>query len=98
MECFVLFFLYVLHIVCVTFSFLAICQRWRYSQLPALPCAHVLQTLIPTLEHLSDPQGKPHRVFIPMFAAIRSQKETCSQYPDAIQRTDMPNVSGMRVK
>lgn len=58
--------------VCVTFSFLAISQRWRDGQFPALSFAHVLQTLIPTSECFSDPKSEPYWILIPIFAAVKS--------------------------
>lgn len=53
----------------VTFSFFSIRQYWRNCQFPALSCAHVLQTLIPTLHRLLDPKSEPYWIFISIFAA-----------------------------
>lgn len=52
-----------------TFALFAICESWRDGQFPLLPCTHALKTLVPTLDHLTDPQRKPHRVFVSMMAA-----------------------------
>lgn len=61
--------------VSVTFSFLSIAQRWRDGQFPALSCAHVLQTHIPTLQYFLNPKSEPYRIFISIFTAAQSHKD-----------------------
>lgn len=58
----------------VTFSFFSICQSWGNRQFPALSCAHVLQTFIPTLHRLLDPKCEPYWIFVSIFAAANGEK------------------------
>lgn len=59
----------------VTFSFLSIGQSWWNCQFPALSCAHVLQTFIPTLHRLLDPKCEPDWIFVSIFAAANSEND-----------------------
>lgn len=53
----------------VTLSFFSVRQSWWNRQFPALSCAHVLQTFIPTLHRLLDTKCEPHRIFVSVLAA-----------------------------
>lgn len=59
----------------VTFSFFSIRQSWWNCQFPALSCAHVLQTFIPTLHRLLDPECEPYWIFVSIFAAASGEKD-----------------------
>lgn len=63
----------------VTFAFLSIRQCWRNCQFPALSCAHILQTFIPTLHRLLDPKSEPYWIFISIFAAASGYYNNASQ-------------------
>lgn len=58
-----------------TFSFFAIGQSWRDGQLPAFPCAHILQAFIPAWQHLSHPKSEPQWIFVPIFTAAKSHRD-----------------------
>lgn len=58
-----------------TFPFFAIGQSWRDGQLPAFPCAHILQTFIPAWQHLSHPKSEPQWIFVPIFTAAKSHRD-----------------------
>lgn len=68
----------------VTLSFISIRQSWWNYQFPALSCAHVLQTFIPTLHHLLDPKCEPYWIFVSIFAAANGENNA-SHYGDGKQ-------------
>lgn len=62
-----------------TFSLLSIRQCWRNGQFPALSCAHVLQTLIPSLHRFLDPKSEPYWILISIFAAASGRYNNALQ-------------------